>query len=577
MIPSINGDKKLLSGKLKFPGYFRLECLCPAWLPMAEVFEERLRKISRQESFSYTDDLCVSVLRLKEKRALSGGAYHLKISGAEIDMEAGDGEGISNGLTTLYWMIRESAGKNEIILPCADIQDAPKYTYRGFLVDDSRHFFGAEAVKTLIEQASLRKLNRMHWHLSDDQGYRIESRKFPELNRVGSYRDDMVFGSGYGGYYTFEEIRDIVDYAKARGVEIIPELDVPGHTTSIIRAYPQLTCRSDVPVDNPAVAGIFSRIMCAGKDETLDFLRELLAEIVPLFPYPYFHVGGDEAPKSEWKECPLCQRRMREQGLHSEEELQVWFTDKIKTYLEEQGKQVICWNDIVRGGALPEGAIVQYWAEEGDYAPDAFDDVERYIYSDARQFYLDYIPALCPLRTVRCGDGRLGNDMKIPEGKILGFEGALWAEQILDAGRQQQMAFPRLFAVAERGWCGDISVSGPDLSFRDRISAASASPDYIEFRRRVEEEEKWLTEDGISFFPVDEADPEKDSQKAAVIADWKPKAVMVKQMELAGGSLPGAPMTAPQLKGIISRLVHQRCANYFTDEETEDIIQTIFE
>ncbi len=238
-----------------------------------------------------------------------------------------------------------------------------KYQYRGLSLDVSRHFFDVPEIKKLLRLMNRLEMNELHLHLSDDQGYRLESVIFPELNRIGSFRKEND-GSVYGGYYTWEQVDDLVSYADSLQIEIVPEIDLPGHTTALIAAYPELSCSGE-PVATVNHGGVFTHILCAGKEEALSFCLKLLDEVEPHFPGRYFHIGGDEAPKTEWKKCPCCQRRIKELGLKDEEELQGWLTDQLSSYLEGKGKIVIGWND----GFTPEnpntGRICQYWNEEG--------------------------------------------------------------------------------------------------------------------------------------------------------------------------------------------------------------------
>ncbi|MCD7715295.1 MAG: beta-N-acetylhexosaminidase [Lachnospiraceae bacterium] len=281
-------------------------------------------------------------LTLRCNKKLPAEGYILEISEKGITVEASCEQGVIWALTTVANLLDD--GK----LPCCRIEDAPKYSHRGISLDCARHFFPAKEVKRIINTMSLAKLNVLHWHLSDDQGWRIESRKFPRLQEVSE------------AYFTQDEIRDVVQYAALRGVEIIPEIDLPGHTSGILAAYPEYSC-SGREVNLAACGGIYPVILCAGKEKTSQFLKELLAEITKLFPGSRFHISGDEAPKSEWKKCPHCQARMRELGITSYEDLQADFSRRVSDILKSLGKQTICWNETLRADTPPEDIQIQYW------------------------------------------------------------------------------------------------------------------------------------------------------------------------------------------------------------------------
>jgi hexosaminidase len=476
---------------------------------MFAALRERLDRLPKYAGLRFEAADKSAFIKAEHDRETPCGGYRLTITNEGISAASSGSEGLANALTTLYWKIREGNG----CLACGEIFDAPAKQYRGILLDCSRRFFDTETIKSMIEQAAMRKFNRMHWHLSDDQGYRVESKRFPELNSVSSWRTEMD-GSRYGGYYTWEQISDVVAFAAARGVEIVPEIDMPGHVTAIVAAFPQVSCSGEA-AEVVSSAGIHPRILCAGKDETITFVKELLDEVCALFPHEYFHIGGDEAPKTEWQKCAHCQKRMQSERLANEEELQAWFTNLLVDRLAAKGKKTICWNESLKSGKLDERAVVQYWYEEpGVYASGAFNAGRKYIYSEGKEFYFDYSPALTPLRVVMntkahfAGGNHAGGNL-FPQEEVLGFEAAFWAEQIFDRTRLEQLAFPRLFAVSERAW--------------------NTGTGYAGFLLRCEQETKYLAEDGVAHYAVAEADLSGEAQRQAIIADWKPKVQMVRQ------------------------------------------------
>lgn len=340
----------------------------------------------------------------------------------------------------------------------------PRFSYRGVMLDCCRHFFPIDDIKKLIAQMSILKLNYFHWHLSNDQGFRLESKRFPKLNEVSSWRrlDDgdpwaesgeKKAGERYGGYYTQSEIKEIVAFAKERGVEVVPEIELPGHTTAILASFPELSC-AGTPLEVASTFGIHDRILCAGEENVYQFLFELLDEITPLFPCNYFHIGGDEAPKTEWKKCPKCGAVMQKYGYKNYECLQQHFVNRVIGYLRQKGKTTIVWNESAIEDELDESAVIQYWMEMGggeSYLPKEFNKGRKFIFSNQCQFYCDYSYAETPLRATLQFEPNV-KGIPVPAENVLGIEAPMWTEwtgAFLDC---EKMLYPRLLAVAECGW-----------------------------------------------------------------------------------------------------------------------------
>ncbi len=381
---------------------------------------------------------------------LGNEGYRLKINENGIVIEANTPQGIFYGKKTLQQLGFQGE------LPCAVIEDKPCFPYRGFMVDSARHMQSIDELKRLIDAAALLKFNVMHWHLSDDQGYRIESEKFPLLNEKGSWRTGDDFGARhtderYGGYYTKAEIKAIVSYCAERFIEVIPEIDIPGHTTAIIHSYPYLSCKKlQIPVKTKQ--GIFDDILCVGDSRTLEFLYGLFEEVIELFPGERFHIGGDEAPKKRWDACPKCRAKMRELGLENGEQLQGWLTAQIVDFMAKHGKKVTVWNESLAGGKLPEGVLVQRWMDAKNLSSVWANRAEYIINSDFYHYYCDYPYHMTPLR-------KTYNYSPIPKGVapvmekyVLGIECPMWTEYIYSFSWFCYMAFPRFAAVAERAW-----------------------------------------------------------------------------------------------------------------------------
>ena len=336
--------------------------------------------------------------------------------------------------------------------------------YLGFMLDVSRHFMSVEDVLKLLDAAAVCGVNTMHWHLTDDQGWRIEIKKYPALTQVGSLRGNSYFGAVSEtehncGYYTQEQIRRVVAYALERGIQIIPEIEVPGHASAMLAAYPQFGCRREVyrngaeqEIDAPYdyrvlnTGGIFPNLICAGKEESIRFLEDILDEVTALFPAPYVHIGGDEALKLHWRRCPDCQRRIRQEGLKNEEELQRWLVLKIGDYLAGKGKKVIVFNECLSGGPLPSHFIVQHWIGNDRETAEFLRNGGKVIRSDTQHYYYDY--AYSTISPYDIWSAPAVPDYAVgAEDGLLGVECMLWTERITNLDRAAQLLFPRLPAA----------------------------------------------------------------------------------------------------------------------------------
>ena len=319
-------------------------------------------------------------------------------------------------------------------------REKPHFAHRGLLLDCVRHFFPVSEIKRVIEQMALVKLNALHWVLTNDQGWRMESRFFPRLNEIG------------GPYYSYDEVRDVVSFAGQRGIEVIPEIDMPGHMTALLAAYPEYSCTGQ-PVKLATSGGIYPVILCAGQEKTYTLIESILEEILPLFPGKHIHIGGDEAPKRQWKKCPHCQRWMRDEGLANEDALEGYFLNRVIRMLAKHGKQAICWNEALMGNNLDTSTTIQYWTvDHADETKHFLQKGGKVIYSDMFSYYLDY-PHLCtPLRRVY-EDTQVLDDVDVSD-KIEGVECCLWTEHIETVEQLEQHLFPRLYAFADMAWNG---------------------------------------------------------------------------------------------------------------------------
>ena len=410
----------------------------PSWEAVSPVWQDWLQ-VDRMDSHA----LAVN-LKVIQKEGLADEGYELRVSKEGIEVFASTETGAFYGLTTLRWMMSTEVS-GEVALPHGLIQDAPRFPHRGLLLDCCRHFMEPEYVKRMIDLLALHKMNVLHWHLTEDQGWRIEIDAYPRLTEIGAWRTEAD-GSTHGGFYTKDQIRDIVAYAATRQITVIPEIELPGHSNAALAAYPWLGCTGE-QMEVPHDWGVFKDIYCAGSDSTFAFLETVLDEVLELFPSEYIHIGGDEAPKVRWEVCPKCQRRIDEEGLHDEHELQSWFIGRIGRYLEAKGRKIIGWDEILEGG-LPAGATVQSWRgmEGGQAAIAAGNDA---IMSPTSHCYFDYPVESTDLEEVY-GFEPVPTDLQ-GAGRILGGECNMWTERapqhLVDS-----KVFPRLVAMSEVLW-----------------------------------------------------------------------------------------------------------------------------
>ena len=418
--------------------------------------------------------------------ALPAEGYRLRVEPNDVTICHSTPQGLFYAKQTLLQLQHEDGS-----CPCVEIEDAPRFPYRAFMLDSARHMQTIDEIKRYIDTAARFKLNVFHWHLSDDQGFRVESERFPALNEVGSFRSGRGFGSTdlsrYGGYYTKAEIRDVVAYCAERFIRVIPELDMPGHTKAILASYPALSCR-ETPIAVETEPGIFRDVLCAGKDETVDFCCALLDEVCALFPDPWVHIGGDEAPKNRWQSCDCCKDRMAKAHLDSFEALQGDFMNRIAAHLRKKGKRAVAWNESLKSGCLDSDIIIANWMDRDKLCPARADAGGLLIAEDFFHYYLDYPYAMTPLKKVYTFDPLAGLSERGKQ-NVGGVEAPLWTEFIEDFERLCRMAFPRLLAVAERGW------------------TAESRCDYADFRRRAEAARPLLQSLGVVMDPQSDWDP----------------------------------------------------------------------
>lgn len=421
-------------------------------------------------------------------------SYNLSINNNSVIITGGKA-GLFYGLQTLLQLMPVDRAST-IQLPQLEIKDKPRFGYRGALLDVGRYFFTVDEVKRFLDLMAHYKLNIFHWHLTEDAGWRIEIDKYPLLTEIGAWRRgtqrehplESFDRLPHGGYYTKEQIRDVVAYAQKRNINIIPEFDMPGHTLAVLAAYPELSCTGG-PFKVLENWGIQQDVLCAGNEETYQFIEDVLGEMLELFPYEIFHIGGDEAPKDRWRACPKCQQKMKEEGLKNEDELQSYFVKRVGAYLQSKNRKMLGWDEIMEGGLAPNAMVMSWRGEEAGI--EAASMHHEVVMVPTSYLYIDYYQGTPELEPMNIG-GHVTLERvysfepvspKIPvenQKYIVGLQGNLWMEFIHTEEKLDYMGFPRLLAVSEVGW-------------------SSKEKDFQDFQKRVGHNLQWLDKKGVNF------------------------------------------------------------------------------
>ncbi len=411
--------------------------------------------------------------------------YQLTIDKTGIFIKSNSAEAAFHAIQTLLQLL-PAENKATINIPYVAIKDEPRFDYRGMHLDVGRHYFPVSYIKRYIDYLAYHKLNKFHWHLTEDQGWRVEIEKYPRLTSVGAWRNGTIIGrypgtgnthERYGGFYTKAQIKEVVQYAQDRYIEVVPEIELPGHGSAAIAAYPELSCFPDEPTINffpkdciwsgdstgkqvQQTWGVFDDVFCAGKENTFVFLQHVLDEILPLFPSKLIHIGGDECPKANWKRCPHCQKRMKENNLKDEHELQSYFIQRIEKYLNSKGREIIGWDEILEGGLAPNAAVMSWRGEEGGII--AAQQKHNAVMTPGGWMYFDHSQSQQEDSVTFGGYTSVEKTysyepvpaiLSADEAKyIIGAQANLWTEYITNPAKIEYMLFPRISALSEVVW-----------------------------------------------------------------------------------------------------------------------------
>jgi len=465
-----------------------------AHLPKKET-EYLKNRLKLKFNIAKNQDAHLLYSKIADQSKLNNEAYSIEISPKQIHVKSYTDQGYFLAIQTLIQLfeIKENGR-----IPALKMEDQPKFAWRGMHLDVCRHFFTVEEVKQYIDYLAMYKLNTFHWHLTDDQGWRIEIKKYPKLTQIGSkrkesmigaYVDDTFDGKPYGPYfYTQEQIKEVVKYATERHITVVPEIEMPGHALAALSAYPELACTKG-PFESATKWGVFDDVFCP-KDETFTFLENVLDEVIQLFPSQYIHIGGDECPKTRWKECAHCQELIKKNNLKDEHGLQSYFIQRIEKYVNSKGRKIIGWDEILEGGLASNAAVMSWTGIKGGIeaaktnhfavmTPGAYCYFDHY--QGDPQTEPNAFGGFTPLEKVYSYNP-IPAELNTEQSKyILGVQANLWTEYILDFKQVQYMIFPRLFALSEVGW----GTSNPDK--------------YKEFENRVVEHFKVLDKMSINY------------------------------------------------------------------------------
>lgn len=435
--------------------------------------------------------------------------YKCEIAPDAIKISSFTRNGVFYGLQTLRQLLpAEIEGSNnfkstKLAIKCMKIVDKPRFQYRGFMLDVGRHYQSVELIKRILDLMSLLKLNKFHWHLTEDQGWRIEIKKYPKLTQIGSKRKNTKIGGWlsknfrnipHDGFYSHDEIKEIVKFARERFITVIPEIEMPGHSRALLASYPEFGCEClENPVEVATTFGIKNEILCAGKEQTYKFLEGILDEVTDLFPSEIIHIGGDEAPKKNWKKCSDCQAKIKTEKLKNEHELQVYFTNRIASYLKSKGRRIMGWNEIL-DDKLNSNTVAQWWFRGKRNIIKHIKKGGDVVVSKIGSVYLDYNYIFTPLKKTYEFEPIPSELEPSHHKQILGVEAPLWTEWVPNVDRFDWQVFPRLIALSEVAW------------------TKKELKNYANFKDRLKIFLKRLDCKGFHYAPLNQVDPGRIKQ-----------------------------------------------------------------
>ena len=501
-----------LNEKIEFPANVTIAIRDNKSLKSAQFLQSHLKEFYGKAATIKTANEAPAKTIYLEVMGASGdipNSYTINGNAKNFIITGSDEAGLFYGVQTLLQLLPNQKTTAAFSLPGVNIKDYPRFNYRGMHLDVTRHIFPVSYIKKYIDYLAYHKFNNFHWHLTDDQGWRIEIKKYPRLTQVGAYRDqtlkgnygsDIYDGKRYGGFYTQAQIREVVKYAADRYITVIPEIEMPGHAVAALTSYPHLGCTGG-PYKVRQTWGVAEDIFCGGNEQTYQFLEGVLDEVITLFPSRFIHIGGDEAPKDRWKECPKCQAKIKKEGLKDEHELQSYFVQRMEKYLNKKGRKIIGWDEILEGGLAPNATVMSWRGEAGGIeAANQNHDVlmtpTDYVYFDYAQSYNEdsvVIGGYLPLEKVYKYEPIPASLPAEKHHYVLGAQANMWTEYINNPSKLEYMLFPRMTALSEvlwspknkRNW-DDFQQRIPGIFSRYSLWGANHSNAYYDVETSVE-------------------------------------------------------------------------------------------
>ena len=474
---------------------------CPLAKTAALLFAENALKTGIKVEIKKVVGKATKAIVFARAVGFTDEGYSIDVSSRKIMVQATKAAGFFYAAQTLTQLLNRGAGAVTII-PAVRIKDQPRFKWRGLMLDCCRHFFAMAELKKIIDTMASLKLNVFHWHLTEDQAWRLEIKKYPELTAKAAWRDNSGFGmpdgatphyqdGKYGGFYTQADAREIVSYAAERFITVVPEIELPGHSTAPLCVYNELGCTGG-PYEFESMGGVFREVYCAGNDKVFAFLQDVLDEVLSIFPSKYIHIGGDECPKDRWRECPKCQNRISVEGLKNEDELQSWFVRQIEQYLNKHNRNLIGWDEILEGGLAPNATVMSWRGNTGGIA--AANMGHDVVMTPTTNCYLDYVQGRNANEPMAIPGGFLPlekvyelepvpKEIKPAQRKhVIGGQANMWTEYVQTDNHLEYMIFPRLCALAEVVWSPKAGRNWDDFRKRLDVEGERLRPRGVNYR-----------------------------------------------------------------------------------------------